>query len=175
MGGAMLPRSAYRRHQVATKHHEMQNLIRYYKDQTGKAEVDMREVAKFAVVKGWPLPAPVSPIDRLAKDFSTAAREEIRHDKVTGKPYRANHAIAVSQGNTQLHLWIDIDEAPRKPMLKSLMMRREQMVGDGLQLSLDADHWNNIHADDEPINIPMDFTDDIEWRKNAPDEVKKAS
>ena len=55
-------------------------------------------------------------------------------------------------------------------MLKSLVNRREQMVGDGLQLKFDEDHWNSIHPDEEPINLPMDFTMDIEWRKNTPDE-----
>lgn len=137
---------------------------------TGKTEVDMKEVAKFAVSQGWKLPTPADPLDRLAKEFTKAARDEIRYDKKTGNPYRANHALPIKHGNTQLHLWIDIDEAPRKNIIKSLIMRREQMVGDGVQLTLDADHWNNVHPDEEPINIPMDFTDDVLWRKNAPDE-----
>ena len=75
----------------------------------------------------------------------------------------------------QLHLWIDIDEAPRGPMLKSLINRREQMIGDGLQLTLDADHWNSINESEAPIQIPMDFTLDVEWRKNTPDDDEKAA
>ena len=66
--------------------------------------------------------------------------------------------------------WIDIDEAPRAPVYKSLQARREQMVGDGLQLTLDADHWNSIHMDEKPIVMEMDFGPDIEWRKNGADE-----
>jgi hypothetical protein len=160
---------------MATKHQEMQHLIRHYRDVTKKMEVNMHDVAQFAVEKGWPLPRPIAAIDRLAKEFSQAAREEIRHDKKTGKPYRANHAFAMTQGSLQLTFWVDIDEAPRKPMLKSLVQRREQMVGDGLQLTLDALHWNNIHPNDEPINLPLDLTDDVEWRMNAPEEEKKVS
>ena len=155
---------------MATKRRQMQNLIRYYKDETGEKEIDMHKVAAYAAKKGWPLPRPVDPLDMLAKQFSSAAREETRYDKKTGRPYRANHAVNTFQGGQQLTLWIDIDEAPRKPMLKSLINRREQMVGDGLQLTLDADHWNSIHSDEGPITLPMDFTDDIEWRKNAPSE-----
>lgn len=158
-----------------TKHQEMQKLIRYYKEETGKSEIDMKEVAKFAVGKGWKLPQPVSAIDRLAKEFSQAAREEIKHDKKTGRPYRVNHSLVIKQGGEQLHLWIDIDEAPRAPMRKSLIARREQMVGDGLQLTFDADHWNSIHSEEEPIIIPMDFTEDIEERKNIPIEFKKVA
>jgi len=160
---------------MATKRKTQQGIIRMYKEKTGIQEVDMFEVAKFAVKNGWELPEPESPMERLAKEFSQAAREEIRYDKGTGRPYRANHAISYKQGNTQLHLWIDIDEAPRHSMHKSLIVRREQMVGDGLQLTLDVDHWNSIHPDEEPINIPMDFTEDILERKNAPAELRKAS
>lgn len=149
---------------------DMQRLIKYYKDETGEQEVDMHKIAKYAIQKGWPMPKPKDPLDMLASQFSKAARQEVRHDKSTGKPYRANHALPVKQGNTQLTLWIDIDEAPRKSIHKSLVNRREQMVGDGLQLTLDADHWNCLHKNEEPIIMPMDFTDDVEWRKNAPDE-----
>lgn len=160
---------------MATKHQEMQRIIRQYKEETGKTEINMKDVARYAVSKGWPLPAPTDPVDRLAKEFSQAAREEIRYDQNTKRPYRANHAITIAQGQDQLHLWIDIDEAKRVQMLMSLIKRREQMIGDGLQLTFDADHWNSIHQDEEPILLPMDLTPDIEWRGNAPEEDEKAS
>jgi hypothetical protein len=158
-----------------TKHQEMQRLIRRYKEQTGAKEVNMHDVAAFAASMGWRLPKPTRPIDLLAKEFSQAAREEIRRDGKTGRPYRANHALTTWQGGVQLTLWVDIDEAPRGPMLKSLVNRREQMVGDGLQLTLDADHWNSINSSEDPITIPMDFTDDVEWRKNSPEDAGKAA
>lgn len=153
-----------------SKKREMQRLIRAYRDETGKREIDMKDVAKWAVGKGWPLPVPRNPIDILAQNFAEAAREETRKDTKTGRPYRANHSFAVIQGSQQLHLWIDIDEAERGPMLKSAVTRREQMVGDGLQLTLDLMHWNSINPDKEPIELPMDLTFDIELRLNAPDE-----
>lgn len=149
-----------------------QRMIRRYKEETGKTEVDMKEVADYAIAKGWKVPPPTSPRDRLAKLFTDAARQEYRHDKKTGKPYRANHAVEVKQGH---FFWIDIDEAPRKPMVKSLAKRREQMVDDGYQLTLDADHWNIINSDEKPINMLMDLTEDVEWRKNSPDDRKKKS
>jgi hypothetical protein len=70
---------------------------------------------------------------------------------------------------------VDIDEAPRFPMFKSLQKRREQMVGDGFQLTIDAEYWNGIHPDDDPIIIEMDIGPDVEWRKNAPDEDNEAA
>lgn len=154
-----------------TKKKDLQRLIRSYKDDTGEREVDMHKVALYVAGKGWPLPVPPNPLDMLAKALTDAAREEIGHDETTGRPYRVNHALPVRQGDgSQLHLWIDINEAPRGPMLKSLVNRREQMVGDGLQLSFDQDHWNNLNPAAEPIDLPMDLTLDIELRKNAPDD-----
>ncbi len=157
---------------MSTKRQEMQRIMRRYRDETGNAEVIMRDVAKYAAQRGWPLPPPVDPLDVLAKQFSQAAREEIRHDKKTGRPYRANHAISTKQGDEQLTLWIDID-APtttRKRMLISAGQRREQMVGDAVQLTFDLDHWNESHPAEEPIKIQLDFGPDVEWRKNGPEE-----
>ncbi|HEY7064904.1 MAG TPA: hypothetical protein VII06_25745 [Chloroflexota bacterium] len=153
-----------------TKASQLQGIIRLYRDQTGQSEVDMHDVARFARQRGWPMPRPIDPLERLASEFSKAAREELRRDSKTGRPYRANHAFPIKQGATQLYLWVDIDEAPRGPMQKSLVNRREQIVGDVLQLTFDAEHWNNIHPDETPIVMPTDFTDDVEWRMNGEDE-----
>jgi hypothetical protein len=32
-----------------------------------------------------------------------------------------------------------------------------------------------VHPNDEPIVMPMDFTEDVEWRKNTPGEEKDAA
>lgn len=160
---------------ATTKKQEMQSLIRLYRDKTGKQSVDMHDVAKFAISMGWPLPKPRTPEERLAEQFSSAAREEVRKDQVTGRPYRANLAVTSWKKDGQLTLWADIDEAPRPFAQKSFVQRREQMVGDAVQLTFDVMHWNRVNADKEPINMPMDFTDDVTWRINAPDEDEKAA
>jgi hypothetical protein len=155
---------------MANKQILMQRMIRLYKEETGIKEVDMKEVAKFALKRGWKPPKPVSIEERLAQEFTQAAREEIRHDRKTRKPYRANHAVEYKQGH---FFWVDIDEAPRPHMHKSLIARRQQMVGDGYQLTLDADHWNSINPSEKPITIPLDFTEDIEERKASADDKNK--
>ena len=160
---------------MSTKKVMMQRMIRSYKDESGDQEVDTHKDAKWAAGKGMELPKPPTALDILARQFSDAARQEVRRDAVTGKPYRANHAIMVPQPGGQMALWIDSDEAPWQRMHLSLVQLRELMVCDGLLLTLDADHWNRMHASEEPIQMPMDFTDDIEWRKNAPDEGEEAA
>lgn len=152
-----------------TKNQEIQRIIKLYRDRTGESQIDMHKVVAFAVKElGYPLPEPVQPIDILAKKFSVAAREETNIDAKTGRPYRVNHAVTEWQGGKQLTFWIDIDRAPRKLVVKSFMRRREQMVGDAYQLTLDLDHWNSINPQEEPVFIPLDLTEDVEERKNAP-------
>ncbi|HEY3347968.1 MAG TPA: hypothetical protein VGK71_10130 [Nitrospirota bacterium] len=159
---------------MATKQQQMQKLFHHYKDITGKTDIDVhsKEFIDFAISKGWPLPKPTDPRDLLAQKFSSALRDEIKYDNKTKMPYRVNHCYAVKKGDKQIHFWIDIDEAPRKTMRKSAVMRRNQVVGDVLQLTLDLDHWNSVNPNEKPIYMPTDFTEDVEERKNAP--VEKA-
>ena len=156
---------------MATKHREMQHLILEWKKSTGNLEIDMHEVASFAVQKGWPLPKPISALDRLAKDFSQAAREETRTDSKTGRPYRVYHAFIPDGKSSQGMLWMDIDEAPRKNMVKSAVMRREQVVGDMVQLFLDLEHWNTKNPNEEPIVLITDVTEDVSERLAGPDSM----
>ena len=156
---------------MSTKNERMQRFIRYWKEQTGETVVDMHRVAQAAYEQGWSLPKRPDLVDLLAKEFKRAARAEIRHDTETGELYRGYHAIPYTRENGQLTFaWIDIEEAKRSQMWKALSLRREGMVNDGLQLTLDAEHWTRVHPDEEPIQLEMDITPDIEWRRNAPKE-----
>jgi hypothetical protein len=157
----------------ASKTEQKKRMIDWYVKETSDVDIDMDKVARWAHARGWPLPAPVDPIQRLAKEFSQAAREVHETDAKTGKSYRKYHAITQGSGSGQTTFWVDIDhpKTTRGKMHKSVTQRREQMVGDGLQLSLDVDHWNSFHPNVvEQIEIDLDLTLDVEWRKNAPDE-----
>lgn len=56
-------------------------------------------------------------------------------------------------------------------------MLRDQTIGDCLQISYDEEHWNRTHPNEKPIQIPMDFTEDILEKKSffVKKEMKKAS
>jgi len=111
----------------------------------------------------------------LAKQFADDAQAERRYDEKTHRPYRVYHALPVSNsGQLNLFVYVDIDEASRNQMLKSSVNRREQMVSDGYQLTLDLDHWNSANPDQEPILLPMDFKMDIEIRKASDDHGNAA-
>lgn len=121
------------------------------------------------------MPKPKTDVELLAEKISEAARLETRQDKVTGLQYRAYHSFTVPNGGGQLTLWVDIDEATRPQMWKSTMNKREQMVGEAWRITIDVEHWNRINQDKEPIQVPLDFAPDVEWRRNAPNEDEKSA
>ncbi len=153
-----------------SKRQERQRFIRYYREKTGETEIDMHKVAEYAKKMGWKMPKPMSEVDLLAKRFADDAQAERKYDEKTGRPYRVYHAIPVNSGQLNLFVYVDIDEANRPQMWKSAVHRREQMVSDGYQLTLDLDHWNRINEKEEPISLPMDLTLDVEIRKAAADD-----
>ncbi len=145
----------------------LQRLQRQYRQETGHdGPLTTLEVARWTVSRGYlKLPEPKEPMSRLADEMSRAWRQEIRRDELTKRPYRVNHAVSETKDGKQMTFWGDIDHESRPFMQKSLVRRREQIVGDCTQLTFDADHFNSVHREDDPIIIPLDFTEDVEERK----------
>jgi len=158
---------------------ERQRFIRYWMDQTGETEIDMHAVAKMALKMGWDVPPPISTEGRLAKLFKDAARQDIRHDRKTERPYRGYHAVPKSDASGQLVFsYIDIDDPKTKPknFRKACVMRREQSVDDQLQLRLDQIHWNDTRPDDQQVEVmPADLEFDVELRLAAMDDEESAA
>ena len=148
---------------MSEKHRIMQRIIEEWQHKTGNTEIDMKAVSLYAIGKGWPAPAPLTPEERLAKEFSQAAREATKIDEATGHPYRVYHAVTMD-GHGQGVFWVNIDAAPRKHMVKSARNRREQAVGDMVQLTLDLNHWNRVNPAEEPIIAEGDLSPDIAER-----------
>lgn len=158
---------------------ERQRFIRYWMDKTGSAEVDMHEVAKMALEMGWKAPPPITEEDRLARLFKNAARQDVRYDTDTGRPYRGYHAVPVPATSGQLSFfYVDIDNPDTKPesFRKACVMRREQSIGDQVQLRLDQIHWNDQRPPEQQVEIlPADMEFDIELRFATMDNQKDAA
>ena len=150
---------------MASKKH-LQKIIALYRVITGETELDPRKIAEFALKNGVDLPQPKDPLDLLAREISVAAREDLRHDEKTNRPYRAYHSLPIEHPNGQVSfIFVDIEDATRPQMHRSLTKRREQMVGDAVHLIFDAERWNSQHPDLQPIQMALDFGPDVEWRK----------
>lgn len=143
--------------------------MRLYKTETGNKIIDMEDMADWCIRRGVTLPKPKSARDLLVAQLSDAARAEYRQDPKTGLSYRANHALRVSRPDgRQLTLWVDIEDATRPQMHMSLTNRRQQMVGDAVHLKIDEMIWNDRHQTEDPIQLDMNFTEDVEERLNSP-------
>lgn len=152
---------------MAGKKH-LQKIIALYRLQTGETELDPKKMAEFALRHGVSLPQPKDPLELLAKEISAAAREDLRRDEVTNRPYRAYHSLPIEHANGQVSfVFVDIEDATRPQMQRSLTKRREQMIGDAVHLINDADRWNSQNPHLEPIQIALDFGPDVEWRRAA--------
>lgn len=152
-----------------TKNQEIQRLKDLYKKEQNIKEIDIHLFIQWVIKKGYPVPDPPTAEELLAREFTRAIKEEKRRDKDTGKEYRVNYAFS-TDGKGNGVFWVDIDEAPRKHIEKVVIQRREQMVGDAYQLVLIQDHWNSRNPHEEPLNVPLDFFPDVQWKKNSEDE-----
>ena len=88
-------------------------------------------------------------------------REEYITDP-QGRRVRAKHAARIEKDGKPLALWDDIRTASREHMQTALQQRRRQVVGDCVQLKVDADSYNDNRNPEEPIPISFDFTYDVE-------------
>ena len=125
--------------------------------------IDPHEVAEWAYRNGCHKPNVRTVIDAIAADIAQVFREEYRTDR-RGRRYRAKHATTQKLGNKTLSLWADLDDpnAPHEHFVKSFAQRRQQIVGDCLQLATDVDVYNEQRTPVEPIQIVLDFTLDVE-------------
>lgn len=158
-----------------TKSEKMQDFVRFYRERTGQVSVDMKDVAAMAQQMGWKMPQPKEPIDLLAQQFSDSQREEVRTDEVTGRLYRANLATSEWRAHMQYVLWTDIEVASRFIAHKALNQYRDQMIGEAVMMTTTAEHWNRVHPNEEPLNMPLDFGPDVEWELNAPPKDLRAA
>lgn len=146
---------------------EYELLINQYQRATGNESFTMLELAQFAITNGWSAPPPITAEEQLARKLARAAREITRRDRETGQAYRAYHAVPSFDRNGQGTFWVDIDQASREQIRRSAYSRREQVVGDLLQLTLDLDHWNRSNIEEEPLMIEADIAPDISERLAA--------
>lgn len=150
---------------MATYKEQLQKFWSLYEEETGHASatVSTRDVASWVIDNGlWEAPK-TDLIDQLADELSRAWREDYRTDK-HGRRYRAKHARKIKENGRNLTLWADIDDetAPREHFEAAFAQRRQQIVGDCLQLKTDVDVYNDQHQGSKPIQLILDFTYDVE-------------
>ena len=148
---------------------------RYQAEMGGDGLLDPHAVAEWAYQRGLHKPSMRTVVDAIAADISQFFREEYRTNG-DGQRYRAKHAVRLKKGDKTMSLWADMDDAkaPRDHFVRSFAQRRQQIVGDCFQLKTDVDVYNEKNADQRPIQVPLDFTLDVE-ELQLPLKAKKAA
>ena len=155
---------------MAKYREQLQRVWHDYEAEHGSIPATAREAVAWGISKGVIEMPEVDPLDKLASDMSAALREEYATDKA-GRRYRVNHAVRVSRGGVQYTFWAIMKDAPREHMQKAFIQRREQIVGDCVQLDTDVEAYNAIREGQKPIQMLFDFRDDIEERKFGGEEA----
>lgn len=154
---------------MATKAEHMQTVWHRYGREHEHEPTTTREVVEWGVREGILALPRIDPHDVLASEMARALREEYATD-AQGRRYRVNHAMRITRSGIQLTFWAVMGFAPHSHMQVAFTQRREQIVGDCLQLKIDVDAYNDMNKHEEPIQLVLDFTDDIAERLARDDD-----
>jgi hypothetical protein len=150
---------------MAGYYEQLQRVWHAYEKLHGFMPATAREAVKWGVEQGMIELQPVDPYDHMAEDMAKALRDEYGIDS-KGRKYRKNHAVRITKSGVQLTIWAILGSAPREHMQKAFILRREQIVCDCVQLATDVEVYNEMHSDRPPIQMLLDFRDDVEERRH---------
>lgn len=145
---------------MATFSEQMQAIFDRYTIEIDPTPVSLDNVAAWAIDQGLYRPAPRDVVKLCREALAESLRQEKRTDS-KGRRYRAKHSVRMNVGGVQLSLWADIDNAPRSFMEKSFGQRRKAIADDCFQIKQDVDHFNDENTKEVPIQVVLDFTDDV--------------
>ena len=101
----------------------------------------------------------------LVRVASREIAQAMGEDYITdskGRRVRAKHPARVKRDGEQIMLWDDIRTAPRTHMEMAFTLRRNHIVSECRQVKTDVDSYNDSHSKERPIQMILDFTEDVE-------------
>ena len=125
---------------------------------------DLAACFKWATQNGLYKPDPVDESRNFRRKMAEALAKQRRIDS-KGRSIRTKLPYPAYVGGKQLTLWADIDNMPVEAFQKNVAQRRNQIVGDCVQLSNDVAYYNDRNPDEPNIQLVLDFTDDVEERE----------
>lgn len=165
---------------ATTKQHrasrEMLYLVELYKQAHNlddSAEIDLAEVAHWAIANHhWERP-PSEPEAILRRELARAMRNDYIEDP-QGREVRKYHPVLHYEGEHKISIWAEITTARPEHMQVSLQQRRQAILERCFQHKLDFDSYveNNIHGailapstynfdpDMEELSLPTTYSDD---------------
>jgi hypothetical protein len=105
----------------------------------------------------------------LIRDMRNALRAETSTD-AEGREYRVNAAVTFTRGGgIQESFWgtVDLKTTPEEFLSEWIGQRRKGVVDDCAKIKADVDHINTTYPDRKPIQLVLDFTDDVAEKEAA--------
>ena len=152
-------------------HQQLQAYIEEYRRRVCAGPVQVADIAAWLIGEGRWAPSPQAALGLLARDLSEALRTQYTTD-AAGRRVRRKHALRLKDTGPdgrkqQLVLWADIELASPQFMQQSIQQRRESIADDCWQLKQDLDSYNQYYNPAEPLQVLLDFTEDVEEREAA--------
>lgn len=142
---------------------QMQHLFDRYRGEVREAPVVLDDIFAWAVENRLWQPREESVRGQFKEEMAQALREHYRTD-AAGRKYRAKHAVRHVFAGKQLTFWGDIDKDPRDYIEVAFAQRRRRIGGELHQLKIDVDHYNEAHPEESPLQLCLNFEDDIRER-----------
>lgn len=142
---------------------QMQRLFDRYRQEVDEAPAVLDDVHAWATENGLWEAREESVRAQFKEEMAKALREQYRTDS-GGRRYRAKHPVRHVVEGRQLNFWGDIDKDPHTYMEIAFAQRRRRIAGELHQLKVDVDHFNEAHPNDKPIQLSLNFEDDVQER-----------
>ncbi len=148
-----------------TKTEKLQQAWHRYDSDNEHAPTSTRQATEWAVAAGLIELPEIDPYDVLADQMAQALRAEIATDD-KGRRFRVNHAIRISKSGVQYTFWGTLGYSPHEHMEKAFGQRRDQIIGDCVQLKTDVDVYNDMNRGKRPeIQLVLNFVEDVAERE----------
>lgn len=142
----------------------------YYRTNGKKATpLDIYEIVDWLLAKRVWEPSRKDARNILARELSQAMRTKVILDD-NGNKVRRMHCVRkkVDQGDgtlKQMAFWHDMEFAPPPFMQESIQQRRGDIANDCWAITKDVEYYNKNFNKAQPIEVWLDFREDMEERK----------
>jgi hypothetical protein len=151
-----------------TRNEQMQRLFHDYEKHIGKPAT-LAAAMEWGLANGRASLPEVDPRSIFIRDMKNALRSETAIDD-EGREYRVNAAVTfTADGGIQEAFWGSVDSKTTAGDFVSewIGQRRKGIVDDCVKLKTDVDHYNSTHRSRKPIQLVLDFTDDVAEKEAA--------
>jgi hypothetical protein len=144
---------------AASRRKRLLRIVDEYIDETGIHDVDLNDVAAWALKTNRVSQSRYDPVKQLRREMQRVSRQDYVEDD-NGQPVRRRHSYKIKNGEVQHTLWAKIEEITPRKMRMSAQGRRRSILADVLQLKRDLAFYNLKYNPGDPIQPSFNFDPD---------------